>query len=179
MDTQWRSYEEVARYLLDQFKKEFGLSEVQRKQSVHGFRSYTDWEIDAKGIREDNGSFVIIECRAYKSSKQKQKDMAALAYTIQDTGAFGGIIVSPLGLQEGAQKIAKAEDIVNVQLNADCTTEEFVIKFLNKIKVGRSYEISIPNISVEVKLFNPCKECGKKFEVKNNEQICPECQGMK
>lgn len=176
MKTEWQTYEEVAAYLLDHFKNEFGLSEVQKKQYVHGFRSSTDWVIDAKGICEGSDSFIIVECRRYKSSKQNQERVAALAYRIQDTGASGGIIVSPLGLQKGAQKIAQAEEIVNVQLNADCTPDEFVIKFLNKIKMRRSYEIQIPKISLQVKLFNPCRKCGKRFEVKNNEQICPECQ---
>ena len=37
-----------------------------------------------------------------------------MAYRISDTGAEGGIIVSPLGVQEGGKKIAETENIVTV-----------------------------------------------------------------
>jgi hypothetical protein len=43
-----------------------------------------------------------------------------LAYRIIDTGADGGILVSPLGLQEGAERVAAAENIISVRLNEDC-----------------------------------------------------------
>jgi hypothetical protein len=59
-----------------------------------------------------------------------------LAYRIIDAGAAGGIIVSPLGLQEGAEKVAAAENVVNVTLNADCNPREYVMRFLNNIMVG-------------------------------------------
>lgn len=67
----WKSYEEVAAYLLDHFAKEFGLTRVEGKQKVHGLRTRTDWEIDAKGIREGtNQGFIIIKCRRYTKTKQ-------------------------------------------------------------------------------------------------------------
>ncbi len=49
---------------------------------------------------------------------------------------MGGIIVSPLGLQEGAQQVAAAENIVEVHLDENSTPEQFVMSFLNKIMVG-------------------------------------------
>ncbi len=54
----------------------------------------------------------------------------------QDTGAFGGIIVSPLGLQEGAKKVAAAENIIEVRLDENSTAEHFVINFLGKFRAG-------------------------------------------
>ena len=130
----WKSYEEVATYLLNQFAGHFGLVRVEGKQKISGVRSGTKWEIEAKGIRGGkHEGFVIIECRRYTTSKQNQEKLGALAYRIIDTGAAGGILVSPLGLQEGAAKIAASEKIIEVQLNADCTPDEFVIKFLNKL----------------------------------------------
>jgi hypothetical protein len=62
--------------------------------------------------------------------------MGELAYRIIDTGAKGGIIVSPLGLQEGADKIAAAENVVNVILNENCNRYEFMMRFLNKVMIG-------------------------------------------
>jgi len=132
----WESYEQVAAYLLDQFANEFGLERVEGKQEVVGQRSGTTWEIDAKGIRAGDTGFVIVECRRYTTSRQSQGKISALAYTILDSGAEGGIVVSPLGLQEGALRVAAAENIVSVQLDQNSTRHEYILRFLNKVMVG-------------------------------------------
>jgi hypothetical protein len=136
MDKTWQNYEEVATYLLDQFAHEFGLGRVEGKQTIAGARSGTQWEIDAKGLKQDGEGFVIIECRRYTKSKQSQEKIGALAYRILDTGASGGIIVSPLGVQEGAAMIATAENIQVVHLDENSTTTEYVLQFLNKVMIG-------------------------------------------
>jgi hypothetical protein len=59
-----------------------------------------------------------------------------LAYRIIDSGAVGGITVSPFDLQEGAKKVAAAANVVHVTLDADSTSEEYALKFLNNIFVG-------------------------------------------
>jgi hypothetical protein len=132
----WRSYEEVATYLLNEFATEFGLERVEGKQGIVGQRSGTTWEIEAKGLREGDSGFVIVECRRYTNSKENQEKVGGLAYRIIDTGAVGGIIVSPLGLQEGAERVAAAENIVSVQLSANSTQHEYVLRFLNKVMIG-------------------------------------------
>lgn len=132
----WSSYEEVATYLLNQFAAEFGLSRVESNQTVVGERSGTSWAIDAKGFRRGDSGFVIVECRRYTTSKQNQEKVGGLAYRIIDTGADGGIIVSPLGLQEGAERVAAAEKIVSVQLDKDSTQHEYFMQFLNKVMIG-------------------------------------------
>ena len=43
---------------------------------------------------------------------------------------------SPLGLQEGAEKVAKAENIRNVILDPASTTTNYILKFLNEVHVG-------------------------------------------
>jgi hypothetical protein len=58
--TRWKSYEEVATYLLDQFAGEFGLERVEGKQVIRGLQSGTNWEIDAKGGRQNNTGFVML-----------------------------------------------------------------------------------------------------------------------
>jgi len=55
----WKAYEEVAAYLLDQIAAEFGLQRFQGKQIVPGKRSSTEWEIDAKGVGDNNEIFFI------------------------------------------------------------------------------------------------------------------------
>ena len=171
----WQSYEEVAAYLLNHFAKELGLARVDGKQTIHGFRSGTDWEIDAKGIREGaKEGFIIIECRRYTTAKQNQEKLGSLAYRILDTGASGGIIVSPLGIQEGAVKIAAKENVLSVQLNASCTPEEFCIKFLNKLMIGIKETVTLSDTAIIV-IYRNCIVCKQRFQVKANETICPGC----
>ena len=112
----WKTYEEVSTYLLNQFAKEFGLEHVEPKQKVEGKRSgtLTFWEIDAKGVRQGDEGFFIPECRRYTISRPNQELVGALAYRILDTGAEGGIVVTPLGIQDGAKKVAWAEKIIHV-----------------------------------------------------------------
>jgi restriction endonuclease len=136
--TTWQDYEQVARYLLNQIKDRFGLVRVEGKQTVRGRRSGTDWELDAKGVGSVDGKFLIVECRRYTSSRQNQGRVGSLAWAILDTGAAGGIIVSPLGLQEGAEKVARAGNIHSVRLNANCTTSDYILQFLNELHVGFS-----------------------------------------
>ena len=171
----WKSYEEVATYLLNQVASHFELARVEGKQKISGVRSGTEWEIDAKGILGGKREgFVIIECRRYTTSKQNQERLGALAYRIIDTGAAGGILVSPLGLQEGAAKIAASEKIIEVQLNAHCTPDEFVIKFLNKLMVAIKERVAIGE-SASIVLSRNCRKCGRSFKVTDNETVCPEC----
>jgi len=131
----WRSYERVAAEILDRLKEELGLSAVEGKQSLPGL-SGTEWELDAKGITQKSEAFVIVECRRHTTSKIKQEAVAALAFRIQDTGAAGGLLVSPLGFQEGAQKVAASTQIHSVKLNADATPEQFTLSFLGDLFVG-------------------------------------------
>lgn len=175
MDTKWRSYEEVATYLLNQMAKEFGLKRVERKQKVQGARSGTTWTIDAKGVRDNGDGFVIVECRRYTTSKQNQERLGSFAYRIHDAGAAGGIIVSPLGIQKGAAKIAAAENIVSVQLDANCTPTQFTMQFLNRIFVGLKLAVSSA-VSFSAEILRKCVVCGKEFEVRETEGLCPMCR---
>jgi hypothetical protein len=147
----WETYEQVAAYLLNQFASEFGLERVEGKQEVDGQRSGTTWRIDAKGFRKGDTGFVIVECRRFTTSRQNQERVGALAYRILDSGAEGGIIVSPLGLQEGAERVAAAENIVSVQFNENSTRHEYILSFLNKIMIGVQDTITLKQ-SLEVEL---------------------------
>lgn len=133
----------MAVYLLDQMTGELGLERVEGEQDVFGSRSSTTWEIDGKGVKLGGEGFVIVECRRYTTSRQSQEKIAALAYRIMDTGAAGGILVSPLGFQEGAKKVAAAENIQEVLMDADSTRTEYMLRFLNRMFVGVSETITI------------------------------------
>ncbi len=146
----WKSYEEVARHFLNRFRQEFGLERVDPKQIIAG-NSGTSWEIDAKGMCEGNNSAImLVECKQHRSKRLNQEAVGGLAYRIIDTGAVGGIIVSPLPLQEGANKVAKVNNIVHVQLGPDSTPESFVINFFNKIFIGIAERVSISDEVIAV-----------------------------
>lgn len=151
--SKWKTYQEVATYLLNQFADVFGLDRVEGEQRVEGDR--TQWRIDGKGVRIEDEGFIIVECRRYTTSKQDQEKMAGLAFRILDTGAAGGILVSPLGLQEGAAAIAKAENIVDVRLDADSTPHEFMMQFLNRVMVGLRDTIGLTDrVTAQVRRAN-------------------------
>lgn len=135
-DTSWKNYEEVATFLLNQISREFGLVRVEGKQQIEGQRSGTSWEVDAKGVCANQVGFFLIEIRRHTTRRLTQEATGALAYRIYDTGASGGIIVSPMGLQEGAEKVADAEGVHSVQLSAGSTTTEYVLRFLNKVMLS-------------------------------------------
>ncbi len=139
----WESYEQVAAYLLNQIADEFGLQKFEGKQAIAGKRSGTEWDIDAKGVSEDNEVFFIVECGRYTTSRQNQEKVGGLAYRIIDTGAKGGIVVSPLGFQERAAKPAQAENIHDVILDENSTRAEYVLKFLDRVRYGEHIESKV------------------------------------
>lgn len=143
-----RSYEEVATYLLNKFSEHFQLERVEGKQKVAGLLSGTTWEIDAKGVKDGDAGFVIVEARRYNSRRLCQEALAGLAFRILDTGAEGGIIVSPLPLQSGAEKIAQCSNVIAVQLDANSTNTDYLMKFLQNVMIGltESVTVSIPSI---------------------------------
>src|SRR6478672_9696417 len=109
--TTWETYEEVARYLLEKMGDTLGLGleRVEGKQKLVG--KATNWTVDGKGVKTEDGAIVVIECRRYTTSKLDQEDIGGFAYRIGDVGAAGGIVVTPIGVQEGGRKIAKYEGI--------------------------------------------------------------------
>jgi hypothetical protein len=173
----WAIYEKVATDLINQFRKEFGPESVEKKQKIQGHD--TSWEIDAKGVLEGDKGFLVVECRRYPRKKQSQAQLGSLAYSIIDTGAVGGIIVSPLDLQEGANKIAASRNIVSVRLDAESTTEEYVIQFLDKLFLGIGGKVKT-SATAHPRYFAVCAKCGEKFEVfgdsvARSEHVCDDC----
>jgi hypothetical protein len=146
----WETYEQVSTYLLNDIRQRFGLDRVESKQEVEGKESGTIYEIDGKGVVEGSEAFVIVECRRH-SHRLKQEHVAAIAYRIIDTGAKGGVLVSPLPLQNGATKIASARNIIAVELNAEATRHEYLMRFLRQIQVGLYDEVSVSD-SLEIEM---------------------------
>ena len=173
----WEAYEQVAAELLNRFATDFGLDRVEGKQKLPGLKSSTTWEIDAKGARDSDGAIFIVECRRYPDRKVNQDAMAGFAYRIQDIGAQGGILVSPLEPQSGARSIAKAEEIVEVQLEPNSTPRDFAMRFFGKLMVGASVEFGVAlSARFDAEVLRHCEVCGQRFSVVENERRCPDCQ---
>ena len=133
-------YEEAAAFVLDHFKDYFGLANVEGKQKLKG-ESGTDWEVDAKGVKADGESFIIVECKRYPKRRINQSIMAAAVYSAKDTGAAGLITVSPLDPQKGARIIAKHDQVVHVTLNAEATPQSFAVGFFDKLFAVASLDL--------------------------------------
>lgn len=175
-NSHWRDYEEVAVYLLNSVREKLGLCAIEGKQRIRGSETDTEWKIDAKGISANGEEIVLVECRCYTKSRQNQAQAAALAYQIKDTGAKGGIFVSPLGLQEGAKKVAAANNIISVEVDPDSTPHDFAMKFFGRMHYGvaMSDQISLSG-NFEAELRRKCTSCRQQFTVIENEKQCPEC----
>jgi hypothetical protein len=141
-ESRWVTYEKVAQFILNEMAVHFGLGLVEGKQIVPG-ASGTEWEIDAKGVREGDGGFVIVECRRHTTKGVTQEQVGALAYRIQDTGAAGGIVVSPLDLQSGARLVAQHKGIQSVQISAESTTTAYILSSSTRHSSESSRQSSI------------------------------------
>ena len=140
----WECYEQVANYLLERLSDTLGLGleRVEGKQKLPG-KSGTDWEVDGKGVKTEDGAIVVIECRRYPDRRPNQEAMRAFAYGISDVDAAGGIMVTPLGVQEGAEKIASYEGIDVIRLNPDATETDFMLEFVEKVFIGASAKLRV------------------------------------
>lgn len=128
---------DAARKVLANLRETLGLSKIEGKQSLTG-ASRTDWEIDAKAWRSGENQFLVVEVRRHTKSRLKQEHVAAIAYRIQDLGAAGGIIVSPLPMQKGAELVAASAEIAHVRLSSESTTEDYLAEFMGSRFLGAS-----------------------------------------
>jgi hypothetical protein len=141
---EWETYEQVTRQILEQVGVLLGLEleRVEGKQKLVG-KSGMEWTIDGKGVKTEDGAIVVIECRRYPDDRIKAEAMGAFAYRIKDLGAAGGYMVTPIGFQDGADKIAKYEGIHEIRLDADSTATDFTVEFLDKVVHGRSATLKL------------------------------------
>jgi hypothetical protein len=105
------------------------------------WRSYEEVAQRLIDARINDQGFVIIECRRHTKQGLSQEAVGGLAFRISDTGAAGGIIVSPLPLQSGAKLVAENQGIYEVQLSAESTTSDYVLRFLGRAFHGISINL--------------------------------------
>lgn len=142
MSPPWLIYEAVAKSVLEQIREHLGIALVEGKQVIPG-KSGTQWELDARAIREDGQSFLVVEVRRYTTSSLKQEQLAALAYRIGDVGASGGIVVSPLPMQSGAELVAKSAGIEHLRLDPESTSTDYLAEYMGRHFLGASIGESV------------------------------------
>jgi hypothetical protein len=148
MSKAWSIYEKAAAKAIQALQHELGLSCVEGKQTLIG-KAGTPWEIDAKAWQEGTDNFLVVEARRYTTSRLKQEEVAAIAFRIQDLGAVGGIVVSPLPMQKGAQLIANSAHIEHILLSASSSPELYLAEYMGKRYHGMGF-LDMATISVTV-----------------------------
>ena len=120
-------YESVSVILLSRFKRVLEFKRVEGKQRAFG-ASGTRWQLDAKVFKRNRAVFLIVEVKRHTKKKISQAIVGSLVAAIRDTGAVGGLVVSPHGMQKGATMLAKANNIKAVQLTADSTSTDYLME---------------------------------------------------
>ncbi|MBD1933951.1 MULTISPECIES: restriction endonuclease [Cyanophyceae] len=129
-----QEYENSTRKILndDRIRPYLDLNRIEAEKCLFpGKKTGTGWEADAFGYDLDGG-LVLIECKHYKKDRLNQNQVGGFAYTIQDVGAKRGIIVTTFGLQSGAIKVAKAENITLIRLDYNSTDKNFTVHLVNR-----------------------------------------------
>jgi len=142
MSKESERYEEVTRAILFTCREQLGFKDVQPKGDIPG-ESGTSWEIDAICHPADTNGVILVECRRHTTRSIDQEQVGGLVFRIIDTGAEGGLMVTPIGYQEGAQLVAKAGNVTLVTLNADATEREYVLKVAEHLFVGKEARVRI------------------------------------
>ena len=142
MVSAWKTYEDAARTVIEHLRRELGISSVEGKQDVSG-KCGTSWELDARALVADGERFLVVEVRRYTSDRLKQEDLAAIAFRIADVGASGGIVVSPLPMQRGAELVAHSVGIEHVRLTPESSPTDYLAEYMGKRYIGASIVESV------------------------------------
>jgi len=149
----WKNYEDVTKQLLSDVRDYLGLGQIEEKQKIRGKISGTEWEVDVVAYDATDGKLILVECRQRSNSKLSQESLAGFAYRVKDTGADRGIIVTTIGLQDGAKKVAGAEKITEIKLDYNSTSENYIAQITNQIFVKLTDRIKFSE-SLEIELRN-------------------------
>ena len=103
--------------------------------------------------------------------------MAGFAFRIGDIGAGEGVMVTPVGYQEGAEKVAEAARIGTATLSRDATESEYILTIANHL--FRGLLVTDRGTGTDsVSVYRTCDACGSELFTQNNGQtfFCPICK---
>jgi len=143
-DKAWESFEDAFRAILEAHKEFFGLDRVEPAPGTAKAESGYVYDIEVMGYSTGDDKLILFECRR-RSRNLEPKDAGELAYRIQTTGAKKGYFVTTLekGLGEGAKAIADYERIGHIQLSANATAHEHVMKYVNNLFVSVTAKLTL------------------------------------
>lgn len=117
-----KSYEEAVKFLIEKRLVPWDNGKpikVYHRQKYHGLASGHEHEIDLSFEVDVAGTqiLVVVECKCYRR-RISVDDVLEFSARIDDISAHKGILVSTVGFQKGAAKVAKAKGIALVIANA-------------------------------------------------------------
>jgi hypothetical protein len=171
-------YEDVTKTILNALRSHLGLACVQGEVRHEG-ESGTAWNVDASCYRQDDGALLLVECRRKTTRRVDQEEMAGFAFRIGDTGASGGLMVTPIGYQKGAKAVAGATRIGLATLNPDATSREYTLEIAERLFHG----LLISDHGHEtdhVFVHRTCGACGGELTARDAGETytCPACGGQ-
>jgi len=148
----WRNYEDAARKIigkLNSMKDELRIEKITDKQKIKG-KSGEEWEMEIMASDSESGKPILLECKCW--AKPIPRDViVSLAYKIKDVGGDRAFIITPIGLQSGAKKLAGVEQIETILLTKDSTSSNFDLVLANRGKHHHGSE-HIVKITDKVKI---------------------------
>ncbi len=142
MATDWLEYENAARTVVVRLRGVLGIGQVEGKQRIVGASGAT-WEFDAIAWSDGANNMLVVEARRHTTSRLKQEHIAALAFRVQDVGASGGIVATPLPMQVGANTVAASANIRHILLAPESTPETYLARYLEQSYRGITFADSL------------------------------------
>lgn len=151
----WCKYEDVVKQLIYDVRDFLEIGRVEGKQKIKGTLSSTEWEVDVVAYNARDEKLILVECKYRSHSKLSQEVLGGFAYRVMDAEADRGIIVTTIGLQEGASKVASASKIIELKLDPNSTSADYIAKIANQIFIKSTESIKInDHINIEVRDAN-------------------------
>jgi len=124
-------------------------------------------------------TLVLIECKRYKKPIDLEH-VKILKATLDDILASdkmpsdaNAIIVTTSGTRVGAQRFA---DYYGIIIEVLPHSKNFTFRYENIIQAGISISLKSTDTASPT-VLRKCSQCGERFEVIQNELVCPACPG--
>lgn len=136
-------FERITRLILKNLREHLGYETVEGSKRYRGKSSGRKRQIDISVYRTD-GKMIIVECKRH-TRKVDIKIMGEFYYVInREIGADGGLLVSSVGFDAGAQAVANAEKIGMATLNSDATEYDYILEIAGQLWRGISFTDIVP-----------------------------------
>jgi predicted helicase len=170
---EWERYEDVARQLIDDIKSYLGLSLVNEDKRKFKKKDGGECEIDVSAYNISDEKLVLVECRK-KKEPLSQEEVHGFAYRIQQMNTSRGIIVTTIGLQQGARLAADGAKITLIRLGVHSTKEKYIAEIIQQIFVKVTDQLNGISFASSSKITNYLPLIEKaverlKFQTKNTQ----------